>query len=380
MQLGRIGLAVLAAVAPATFSQPVEVLPDTGTTTSVGDPYLTSVLCPFDRLCLARSQGGRVVVSTAPANATAPKRPDGTSTAWSTPIRVGVTGDFACPSPTLCLIGGSINTGRVRFHNPEFVPAVAIARPSAAGITSWRRVLLPELPTSYRRGRHQEGMAAFACPSARLCLGLGSSNNDGDVRMWRSTDPGASRSAWSVRKARELGQHDRTFVGGISCPSSRLCVVGLSAGRVGILMHPESASARWKMTRMRDIGGDATVGGHAFTPSCPSERLCVAPLSLGSKTAVSVSPRDGAKSFKVFRVPGRRGDRISCSTETFCAITGGDGKGFTAWTTTDPAAGPAAWTPIGPVFGRRTPTSKLACAPTRLCVAVSASSVSVLGG
>lgn len=96
----------------ATAPSSVSVLPTGGGTGDIArDPFLTAVICPSDKLCLASTQGGRVVSSIAPANAAAPMRDDGTSTAWGVAANPGVLGRFACPAISVCLIGGSTRVG-----------------------------------------------------------------------------------------------------------------------------------------------------------------------------------------------------------------------------------------------------------------------------
>lgn len=250
-------------------------------------------------------------------------------------------------------------------------PSVAIATHPSAEQVSWRKVVLPRLFARPRNGNSQEFIQSLACPTTSLCVALGSSNGDGFARMWRSANPTGGASAWNLREADEFGSHDDGCACEVVCPSIRLCIA-TEHGHVSVLTNPARKSARWRRSPI--AGASAT-----FSLSCPSARLCVALTDGGLAMATSSAPAYGGRTWTIRRVPGRHGFRVSCPSATFCGVSGSDAKGFAAYVTTNPAAGPAAWQPVVTPFGPRSQIEALSCSSRALCVGVAGLSAWAFG-
>ena len=146
-----------------------------------------------------------------------------------------------------------------------------------------------------------------------------------DADVISSSNPTGGAGAWTVH---HLGM-GALALGQISCPSSSLCL-GVPTGPFGLLVSTDPAAGPWTTTNS---------SFPARGVSCPSTSLCVAVGGPG--VSVSTDPSSGAwTTYGLSNSP----QSVSCPTTSFCAI-GGIGTGY-AFTSTDPAAGTAAWKPV----------------------------------
>ncbi len=166
----------------------------------------------------------------------------------------------------------------------------------------------------------------------------------------------------------------------------------LAAVFMGLCASPASATNiveqfSWQSPAMVDPSAGSALGicqtpGYCFGQgsdglsliSCPSSSLCVAADSSGN-VLTSTDPAGGANTWSLAHVDGNTSGAcsgsnpcfqgISCPSESFCA--GVDSAGY-VFTTTDPAAGAAAWS-SAKISGEYDLTA-VSCPSASLCVAV----------
>ena len=254
-----------------------------------GPSQLQRMSCPSTALCVGVDGSASVYVS---AN------PIGGSSTWTKTQIPGVQNIFnvSCPSTTLCV--ASASGGKL-----------LVSTDPTGGASAW----------SVDAVDGTNDLWAVSCPTTSECFAGG---GGGDVIS--SSNPTAGASAWTVR---HLGLPDLQQ---ISCPSSSLCLAISTGPPLGLLASTHPAAGPWTTTdgsfRAQDV-------------SCPSTSLCVAVDQSG--VSVSTDPSSGEwTTYGLSNSP----QSVSCPTTTFCAI-GGIGPGY-AFTSTDPAAGTAAWKPV----------------------------------
>jgi hypothetical protein len=290
----------------------------------------------------------------------------------------------SCPEPTLCAVVGSNGT-------------LATSTNPTGGSATWQvthfnglEEIHPGDPRVTFAGAQVRGVS---CPSTEFCAAM---SRQGYV--YASTTPAGGAPAWGAVALQ--GEHKpRVHVYGISCPSTSLCVGVASGGRIVTSTKPLEATA-WTVT---ELGSPLELTG----VSCPTESLCVAVGSDGSIISSS-DPGGGAPTWVAAPQSGGFGvlQGVSCSSPSLC-VTGNAADLFVStspaasWqaipdvtplqttafscptddacaavnnnadiiTSTDPTAGPAAWTftsaiPIGPngMFGISCPTTEFCAA------------------
>ena len=254
-----------------------------------GPRQLRGMSCPSTALCVGVDGSASVYVS---AN------PTGGSSTWTKTQIPGAQNilNVSCPSTTLCVASASGGN-------------LLVSTDPTGGPSAW----------SVEAVDGTANLSAVSCPTTSECFAVA---GGGDVIS--SSNPTGGAGAWTVRHL-GLGRLQQ-----ISCPSSSLCLA-VPIGPFGLLVSTDPAAGPWTTTNSSFTG--------LSDVSCPSTSLCVAVG--GSGVSVSTDPSSGKwTSYGLSNPP----QSVSCPTTTFCAI-GGIGAGY-AFTSSDPAAGTAAWKPV----------------------------------
>jgi hypothetical protein len=157
--------------------------------------HLTGISCPTPHLCVATAhapRGGNLVIST---------NPTGGQRAWAILTQVSPHGfeSVSCPSVHLCVatdLGGFVTS---------------TTRP-LGGRKAWTSAHIDPSPSSRTAGFI---ISAVACRSATFCIAV----DDVGKAFW-STHPGAGLEAWSMTQRPDTTEAFR----GVACPSLRLCI------------------------------------------------------------------------------------------------------------------------------------------------------------
>lgn len=169
------------------------------------------------------------------------------------------------------------------------------------------------------------------------CAPMGASCTavSGDGQLFSSADP-TGAGAWTATS--ELGAN----VTAVSCPSARLCVAIGSSDLNGdtrgeVYTSSDPASGTWTGAFLRDRLEPLDL-------TCPSNTLCIA---TGQANAVSTNPTGGPAAWRHLQVGAVSAPM--CWLNTHCSVTDGSGKVFTS---SNPAGGASAWTvnPSTPAF------------------------------
>ena len=282
---------------------------------------LTGVACASATLCLAvgtTSGGIGVAVPLDPAT--------GHVVSGQSVQAISGMGGFAgvaCPSTTLCLgVGGS----------GEAVPL----DPATGQIASGQSV---QTITGIR------GFGGVACRSATLCLAVGVTTSDALGFGMVPLDPATGQIA-SGQSVQGVPETDQLF--GVACPSATLCLAvgtsftGTGMG-VGLPLDPATGQVVSGQSAQK-IPGTGSFNGVA----CPSATLCFA-VGIGVGTigsvTVALDPATGqvAGGQSVQTFPGNGALReVACASATLCLAVGNDGLG-------DTVAVPLSLGGIGPV-------------------------------
>ena len=254
-----------------------------------GPRQLQRMSCPSTALCVGVDGSASVYVS---AN------PIGGSSTWTKTQIPGVQNieNVSCPSMTLCVASASAGN-------------LLVSTDPTGGPNAW----------SVDAVDGTANLSAVSCPTTSECFAVA---GGGDIIS--SSNPTGGAGAWTVRHL-GLGRLQQ-----ISCPSSSLCLA-VPIGSFGLLVSTDPAAGPWTTTNSSFTG--------LSDVSCPSTSLCVAVG--GSGVSVSTDPSSGNWTTYGLSNPPQS---VSCPTTSFCAI-GGIGAGY-AFTSTDPAAGAAAWKPV----------------------------------
>jgi hypothetical protein len=327
---------------------------------------LIEVACPSAGLCVAVSDTGGVVVSTRPATGVdswhvvrglTVLQLGGTLAQQTTAARIDTMAyDLSCPSASLCVIGaaGAERPG----HDPGLpgVASVVYSTDPAGGAATWHSV-------SGIDGNAGQ-IVSLACPSAHLCHALENvTDSQGEVTAIPliTHDPTGAASAW-MRAGHSVGDYTE----GLSCPTSKLCVVAGGSGMYASANALDQA-ANWRFAM------DTNQAGQVDSVVCASAHLCLAapdeagciPCGAGNDL-ISTDPAAGIWR----RATAPTGD-LACPTTTFC-VGVAQGTRHTRQdlvSSTNPARPASAWRYLAGVSGNNR-LRAVACASTRLCVAV----------
>jgi WD40-like Beta Propeller Repeat len=289
-------------------------------TTTVPFPEpISAVSCPSSSLCIAGDGAGDILSSTNPA---------GGQSAWSmtsiSASRGPAVTDLSCPSSSLCLGLGS-NYGLLSSTEPT------------GGAGTWEHDDID--PENF--------LDALSCPSVSLCVAI----DVGDVLT--STDPTGGPSAW--RKT-SVGQDVVGYV--ISCPSASLCVGTVTQGNILTSNDPTGGVTAWRKTQI----AQANVGG----VSCPSVTLCVVGSEGGVLTSTNPTGCPGAWTATPID-QGNYVTAISCPSVSLCVAIDAQGNILSS---TDPAGGVGAWSKasVDPALNAVSHNA-VSCPSVSLCVA-----------
>ena len=301
-------------------------------------------------LLLAAGGTASAVTSAGGLTWSAPKLIDGAQPFASPPQ----DNDVSCASANLCAIvdsNGDILTSTNPFGATGGwrVTHIAIASAPASGACGLG-------------GPPDICLAGISCPSATLCVAVGSydppalgAGASGPVTgaIESSTTPTAGPQAWALTDA-----DPGTVIDDIACPSVALCVAVDSDGAVLVSTTPAKASS-WTEARVD--------GGRSLQAiSCPSVKLCVAVDNFGGVLA-STSPAGGRKLWHRTATPLTSLSSVSCPSAKLClAADQGSGKLIVA---TKPGSVTAVWRAAQPSSG----ASSVYCESASLCLSTTSS-------
>ena len=184
-------------------------------------------------------------------------------------------------------------------------------------------------------------VAALACPSASLCVGVGGSS------VFTTTSPAGGASTWTTANI-PLSQ-----LANVTCPATTLCVATSQAGTLAVSTNPSGGAAAWKVAQI-----DSAVSlGPAL---CWSTSHCSITDYQGTVFTAS-NPTGGASAWTVNPTTPAFNSG-SCPTQTLCVTVAGNPSRIL--TTTNPATGP--WTPTATTDA----LASVSCPFSSLCVAV----------
>jgi hypothetical protein len=333
---------------------------------------LIGVACPATNLCVAISNGGKVLVSADPAaGANAWKTISGLTVAQSTETLaqqrrsgqyVQYASDLTCPSTRLCVIGQPGLSSAPGSSPYDPIGSLVYSTDPLGGASAWHTVQ----GIDGNRGAIQ----TLSCPSVHLCyafsVGADKYGNDLDTPLV-STNPTGGSSAWRVSGP---VMQDAGVVS-LACKSTRLCV---AAGAVLLwTTHPTGSQSQWASVT------NASGSGPFVAVSCPSIGLCIAaPENAGCKPCgagndlVSTDPLAGT-----WHATTAATWNISCHGITLCIGPGNGEKPFPELAySTDPAG--KAWDYVSGL-GKGLIIRAVSCASTRLCVGVGDDGLVVVG-
>jgi hypothetical protein len=253
----------------------------------------------------------------------------------------------SCPSPELCVVGGSDNL-------------IATSTNPTGGASAWNvfhpggTEQIPEIPGLPPGGKISfpgAQVRGISCPSPTLCVGVTL-----DGRIFSSTDPTGGASAWKIVQL-GAGQGPNLHMTGISCPSPGLCLAVAYGSKVVYSTDPTGDASAWAVTELAtplDFRG----------VSCPTPSFCAAVDNEGS-IATSVDPTGGALAWSLVGRPGGLNalNGISCPSPSLC-VTGNAGQMITS---TSPANA-ASWTAVA--AGTGLPVKGVSCPLESACAAV----------
>jgi hypothetical protein len=302
---------------------------------------IQGISCPSTHLCVAVMNKGFIYSTT---------NPSGPASAWKS-VEIGEPGGrnvhlvgVSCPTTTLCLavaekrIGGGSGG-----DTSENYAKVLVSTNPTGGASDWRTFELSE-PFNF---------GAISCPRADLCIAVG---QEGGIAFTAKPQGGASD--WHVLGA-PAGPGGMQAIG---CVSTILCVTGNKSGNLITSTNPTGGLGSWKA-----FGGGGSV--QITGVSCPSASECLATDDNGS-VLTSINPTGGGSTWSYvnlirYELPQdgsfQEGNGLfgaSCTSRTFCAVTGARGQIFTS---TDPFTDPP--TPAqkkGAKRGAKRPRAKIA--------------------
>jgi len=285
---------VLASSSPLVWASPV---PIDGQPPYAYPTKVSGVSCPSTSLCVAVDEVGDVLVSSDPAGGVA---------AWVRSKVAENLNALSCPSNGLCVAVGD--------------GVIAVSTDPVGGTGAW---------STAKVGMEGPFLKAVSCASASLCVATDGDGGQGEV--WTSSDPTGGAGAWSEVKISEEG------IGGVSCPTSKLCVaVGSeSGGNVFTSTDPTAGAGAWTAAKIDSQ--------RLYDVSCSSETLCVATDNNGNVLSAT-EPTGGGGAWNSASVAGGPLEHVSCASWGFCvALDGG-----AIVTSANPTGGAAAWsaTPI----------------------------------
>lgn len=281
---------------------------------------LAGIACPTTSLCVITDQEGDVITSTDPSSslpAWMVSRVDhGTTYECVHYDQVGCApdlGPISCPSSTRCValdfegnelssadpaggpsawsvIGGGYDTPSTFWGYLTCAPSLCLTAQFAdPGIYAQ---LLTETRPALPGFRVGEEVSALACPSASLCL-AGNSVDTGAARVYVSAAPRSG--AWRPVYSAAPGVTGGSTISAISCPSTRLCFVADSTGRVTVgTPSPSRTQLTTALHELIQLHGSRASIGHILHQHGEREAI-IAPLTGTLTIAWQRSDATGAR-------------------------------------------------------------------------------------
>ena len=250
---------------------------------------ITGVSCPSQQLCVAVDSHGQVMHSTHPL--------DG-ATAWTHAVRIdkatqaggGYAGFAAisCPTTTLCLAVDNAPNGQVAFTTDPTGPASA-----------WTLTTIGNGVT----------LNSVACASATFCM-------IGGTDGYYSTAPTGGASAW---KATTALAPNYSVIAAIACNTLKLCV-GVGYGNAGVGLATASSTPTTTTWSDAPIGSDPPAQNAQVVDSvaCPARNFCVAVDAASNAYTTSTPVRGGWSAARPLkRASQATVSQLSCNT-TMC--------------------------------------------------------------
>jgi len=228
--------------------------------------------------------------------------------------------------------------------------AAAAAAGTAVASSATFEWSAPRLVDHAIRFAHPAVVSGLSCPSATLCVGVGSAGS-----IVTSVDPIAPGdwNAATVDPGSDLES--------VSCPTTSFCAAVADSGDLLTSTNPTGGTTAWNRVSKLLTNPQTGIGGI----SCPTASLCVA-VNGGSDILASTDPTGGATAWSTRTIAGfHQFDGVSCPTVSLCVVVDFDGQIVTS---IDPTGGASAWTDVSPSFGGSALLS-VSCRSVSLCVA-----------
>ncbi|HEX5525983.1 MAG TPA: hypothetical protein VFX44_02160 [Solirubrobacterales bacterium] len=163
----------------------------------------------------------------------------------------------------------------------------------------------------------QATLFGISCPSAQLCVAVGSDNT-----IASSTDPTGTAASWNAVFAGagpiSPGGSNQREIRGVSCPTAQLCVAGTFEGMIYTATDPTGPASAWAVTDLSPEGPNV----HIYGVSCPTAGFCVAAAG-GGKILTSTNPTGGPAAWSVTQLAEPLElHGVSCTSPRFCVIVG----------------------------------------------------------
>ena len=344
---------------------------------------IAGVSCPSVSLCVALDPAGNVLTSTNPAGRGATwtvARVEGTSK--QAVLRTPMLTALSCPSASLCVAGDrnrDIITSTDPLHghwrvvdtgiDTGFVGITAVSCPTTrlcAAADGSGHLITSTNPTGDASSWRVQitspgGLYGISCPSAALCVAVGSS------AVWWSTNPTGGAAGWhsAVVDSNGIGSMDA-----VTCPSTSLCVAGDRSGNLITSTNPTGGASAWRVDAVDPAssfaGGIPPLSG-VTAVSCPSVSWCVAVDSIGNALRSS-NPVGGASAWRIEQIDGRNApDGLAC-LPAGCVAVDGAGNVLTSARPTDPSS----WTvsAVDDRAGQPGGPGAVSCPSAAFCAAV----------
>ena len=254
---------------------------------------MVAVDCPTSTLCIAVSNTGQALITTAPT---------GPAAGWAS-VNVGKGSsldDIECASAQLCVAVDAASR------------AIASTNPTG-GEAAWSQVAgVPDNVHDYSR------TPGVACAPGGLCLVFAHSGY-----IAASATPAST--GWATARV-DGANHIRSA----ACPSVTLCVIGDNAGQLLTSVDPAGGAAAWSAP----VPVDGTNG--PVSPACPTAQLCVFADRAGFIFSTTSADKADPAWARAKIDPGHALIDLACPTAALCVATSPYGETVSS---TAPASG-----------------------------------------
>src|SRR5580704_8864875 len=228
--------------------------------------------------------------------------------------------------------------------------------------------------------------AILAAVFMGLCVSPASAANSVEQFSWQSpamVDPSAGSTLGICQTPGYCFGQGSDGLSLISCPSSSLCVAADSSGNVLTSTNPAGGANTWSLAHVDDNTSGACGGSNACFQgiSCPSASFCAGVDSAGY-VFTTTDPAAGAAAWSSAKISGEHDlTAVSCPSASLCVAVDNEGNVITS---TSPTSGASAWhaerIDEGPcpavscdVIGQHAPPERtldtISCPSVSLCVA-----------